>query len=457
MRQQLVQLLYKVSTSSTLDDGYIELAERLIVNAIIDGLNTARASIWLLNNDNSQCHCQLLLDKNNAESDQSLILTRANFPAYFRALDTQRVIIANNAHTDPATAEFSEHYLTPLGINSMLDAPLRFKGKMIGIFCCEHTGDFRQWEDDECTFLSGLADLYGRALSAQESRLVKQELEAANRYLEERVVERTNTLQKTLETLTGTQEKLIESEKMAALGNLVAGVAHEVNTPIGVAVTANSSATDNLKQLKQQLETNTLSKNSLMTFLTHIDECLTISSSNLDRAAALICSFKQTAVDQSSLDISSVMLKEYLANTIHSLTPLTRSHHISTEIDCDETLSVVTVSGALSQIIMNLVSNSCVHGFKERTNNQINITVQVDKQQGSYSLCYRDNGHGMSTTVLQSVFEPFFTTTRGKGGSGLGMAIVYNLATQALQGDVKIHSQPQQGITIIFTFPLNLS
>ena len=151
------------------------------------------------------------------------------------------------------------------------------------------------------------------------------------------------------------------------------------------------------------------------------------------------------------------MLKEYLANTIHSLTPLTRSHHISTEIDCDDTLSVVTVSGALSQIIMNLVSNSCVHGFKERTNNQINITVQVDKQQGSYSLCYRDNGHGMSTTVLQSVFEPFFTTTRGKGGSGLGMAIVYNLATQALQGDVKIHSQPQQGITIIFTFPLNLS
>lgn len=457
MRQQLVQLLYKVSTSSTLDDGYIELAEQLIVNAIIDGLNTARASIWLLNNDNSQCHCQLLLDKNNAESAQSLILTRANFPAYFRTLDTQRVIIANNAHTDPATAEFSEHYLTPLGINSMLDAPLRFKGKMIGIFCCEHTGDFRQWEDDECTFLSGLADLYGRALSAQESRLVKQELEAANRYLEERVVERTNTLQKTLETLTGTQEKLIESEKMAALGNLVAGVAHEVNTPIGVAVTANSSATDNLKQLKQQLETNTLSKNSLMTFLTHIDECLTISSSNLDRAAALICSFKQTAVDQSSLDISSVMLKKYLANTIHSLTPLTRSHHISTEIDCDETLSVVTVSGALSQIIMNLVSNSCVHGFKERTNNQINITVQVDKQQGSYSLCYRDNGHGMSTTVLQSVFEPFFTTTRGKGGSGLGMAIVYNLATQALQGDVKIHSQPQQGITIIFTFPLNLS
>ncbi|HEA16684.1 MAG TPA: GAF domain-containing sensor histidine kinase [Pseudoalteromonas prydzensis] len=457
MRQQLVQLLYKVSTSAALDDGYIELAEQLIVNTIIDGLNTARASIWLLNSDNSQCHCQLLLDKTNGEPDQSLILTRANFPAYFSALDTQRVIIANNAHTDPATSEFSEHYLTPLSINSMLDAPLRFKGKMIGIFCCEHTGSFRQWEDDECTFLSGLADLYGRALSAQESRLVKQQLEVANRYLEERVIERTNTLQKTLEELTGTQEKLIESEKMAALGNLVAGVAHEVNTPIGIAVTANSSATDNLKQLNQQLENNTLSKNSLMTMLAHIDECLTISSSNLDRAAALICNFKQTAVDQSSLDISTVMLNDYLANTIHSLTPLTRSHQVITTIECDNTLSLVTVSGALSQIIMNLVSNSCVHGFKDRTNNQINIVVHVDTQQNTYTLRYSDNGHGMSANVLQNVFEPFFTTTRGNGGSGLGMAIVYNLATQALQGDVKIHSQPEQGITVTFTFPLSLS
>ncbi|CAM3835877.1 MULTISPECIES: GAF domain-containing sensor histidine kinase [Pseudoalteromonas] len=457
MRQQLVQLLYKVSTSAILDDGYIELAEQLIVKAIIDGLNTTRASIWLLNSDNSECHCQLLLDKTNTEPAQTLILTRASFPSYFRALDTQRVIIANNAHTDPATYEFSEHYLTPLGIHSMLDAPLRFKGKMIGIFCCEHIGSFRQWDDDECTFLSGLADLYGRALSAQESRLVKQELEAANRYLEERVVERTNTLQKTLEALTGTQEKLIESEKMAALGNLVAGVAHEVNTPIGVAVTANSSATDNLKRLTQQLENNTLSKNSLVAFLTHIDECLRISSSNLDRAAALICNFKQTAVDQSSLDISTVILNDYLANTVHSLTPLTRSHQVNTTIECDETLSIVTVSGALSQILMNLVSNSCVHGFKDRKDNQINITVQVDTQQNTYTLRYRDNGHGMTKSVLQNVFDPFFTTTRGNGGSGLGMAIVYNLATQALQGDVKANSEPQQGITVTFTFPLTLS
>ncbi|MFK3866749.1 GAF domain-containing sensor histidine kinase [Pseudoalteromonas rhizosphaerae] len=457
MRQQLVQLLYKVSTSSALDDGYIELAEQLIVNAIIDGLNNTRASIWLFNKDNTECHCQLLFDRANNNVNQSLILSRENYPAYFSALDTQRVIIANNAHTDPATFEFSEHYLTPLGINSMLDAPIRFKGEMIGIFCCEHTGSFRQWEDDECTFLSGLADLYGRALSAQESRIVKQQLEVANHRLEERVIERTNTLQKTLEELTGTQGKLIEAEKMAALGNLVAGVAHEVNTPIGIAVTANSSATDNLKQLTQQLNDNTLSKSNLQKFVAHINECLIIASSNLDRAAALICNFKQTAVDQYSLDISTVKLNDYLANTIHSLTPLTRSHKVTTTIECDKALTLITVSGALSQIIMNLVSNSCVHGFKDREDNHINIAVHLDTQQHTYTLRYSDNGHGMSKDVLQSVFEPFFTTTRGNGGSGLGMAIVYNLATQALQGDVKIHSQPEQGITVTFTFPLSLS
>ncbi|MCQ8878856.1 GAF domain-containing sensor histidine kinase [Pseudoalteromonas shioyasakiensis] len=456
MRQQLVQILYDVSTSAILDEGYIELAEQLIVTAIMNGLNNARASIWLLNDDFSQCHCRLLLDNDDDDPDHSLVLTRETFPAYFQALDTQRVIIANDAHTDPATYEFSDCYLTPLGINSMLDAPLRFKGKMIGIFCCEDTRP-RQWQDDECAFLSALADLYGRALSAQESRLVKQQLEVANQQLEERVIERTKTLQKTLDALNNTQVKLIESEKMAALGNLVAGIAHEVNTPLGVAVTATSSATDHLALLTQQLNDNTLSKNDVDNFILHISECLTISSTNLDKAAVLISNFKQTAVDQSSLKVSTINLHDYLTKAIHSLTPLTRRHKVNTQIHCDKTLSVLTVPGALNQIIMNLVNNSCVHGFTGADDNQVTITVTDTPERDSYSLCYQDNGRGMEEHVASKVFEPFFTTSRGSGGSGLGMAIVYNLATQALRGNVTVHSRPQQGVMFTIELPYKLT
>lgn len=453
MRQQLVQILYEVSTSPILDSGYIEFAEQLIIEAIMQGLDNARASIWLLDDDYSQCYCKLLLDKADSNPDQSLVLTRKSFPAYFKALDTQRVIIANDAHTNPATFEFTTPYLTPLGINSILDAPLRFKGKMIGIFCCEDTREQRQWQDDECSFLSALADLYGRALSAKESRLVKEQLKLANQQLEERVIERTRTLQKTLDELNNTQEKLIESEKMAALGNLVAGIAHEVNTPLGVAVTANSSATDHLAQLTQELSDNTLSKQGLDSFVEHITECLTISSNNLDKAAILISNFKQTAVDQSSLKVGTVKLHDYLNNAIHSLIPLTRSHNVIIHIDCDETFSLTTVPGALNQIIMNLVNNSCVHGFKGRDDNQITITVSENTERRSYNLYYKDNGHGMDEHVARKVFEPFFTTTRGSGGSGLGMAIVYNLATQALQGSVSAASHPQQGVMFTFELP----
>ncbi|WP_300419017.1 GAF domain-containing protein, partial [uncultured Pseudoalteromonas sp.] len=157
MRQQLVQLLYGVSISSDLDSGNVELAERLILNAVLDGLEIGRAGIWLLNAENTAIECRLLLDRENGKEIQMLVLPRDAYPAYFKALDTQRTITAVDAHTDPATFEFSESYLTPLNIGAMLDAPIRYKGKMIGIFCCEHIGGTRQWTEDECSFIGALA------------------------------------------------------------------------------------------------------------------------------------------------------------------------------------------------------------------------------------------------------------------------------------------------------------
>ena len=457
MRQQLVQLLYGVSISSDLDSGNVELAERLILNAVLDGLEIGRAGIWLLNAENTAIECRLLLDRENGKEIQMLVLPRDAYPAYFKALDTQRTITAVDAHTDPATYEFSESYLTPLNIGAMLDAPIRYKGKMIGIFCCEHIGGKRQWTEDECSFIGALADLYGRALSAQENERINAELERANQHLEQRVAERTRTLEKTLSELTAMQEKLIEAEKMASLGNLVAGIAHEVNTPIGIAVTANSSAKDKLSALNKHIEANTLTKTALLEGMNHLNECIKISFTNLERAAKLISDFKQTAVDQSSLNLLDTNIKDYLENILHSLMPLTRSHSVEVNIDCVEDFSLITVPGALSQIILNLVNNSCVHGFIGREQNRIDIAVSIDNDNHSYTVTYKDNGHGMTEDVMYKVFEPFFTTKRGSGGSGLGMSIVYNLATQALQGEVSIDSKPDNGVTVTFKLPMKLA
>ena len=457
MRQQLVQLLYGVSISSDLDSGNVELAERLILNAVLDGLEIGRAGIWLLNEENTAIECRLLLDRENGKEIQMLVLPRDAFPDYFKALDTQRTITAVDAHTDPATYEFSESYLTPLNIGAMLDAPIRYKGKMIGIFCCEHIGGTRRWTEDECSFIGALADLYGRALSAQENERINAELERANQHLEQRVAERTRTLEKTLSELTAMQEKLIEAEKMASLGNLVAGIAHEVNTPIGIAVTANSSAKDKLNTLNKHIDSNTLTKPALLEGMNHLNECIKISFTNLERAAKLISDFKQTAVDQSSLNLLETNIKDYFENILHSLMPLTRSHNVEVNINCVDDFSLITVPGALSQIFLNLVNNSCVHGFVGREQNRIDIAVSIDNDTNSYTITYQDNGHGMAEDVMHKVFEPFFTTKRGNGGSGLGMSIVYNLATQALQGEVSIASKPDNGVTVTFKLPQKLT
>ncbi|WP_404343426.1 ATP-binding protein [Pseudoalteromonas mariniglutinosa] len=457
MRQQLVQLLYGVSISSDLDSGNVELAERLIINALLDGLDIARAGLWLFNADNSAIECQLLLDRANQQEIQTLVLQRDAFPSYFKALDTQRTITASDAYTDVATCEFSEHYLTPLGIGAMLDAPIRYKGEMIGIFCCEHIGGSRDWSDDECAFVGALADLYGRALSAQENKRINAELEEMNQQLEQRVIERTQKLENILSELTNMQEQLIESEKMASLGNLVAGIAHEVNTPIGIAVTANSSAQDKLTELAGLLSNNTLSKHALIDGIDHLNECIKISYANLERAARLICDFKQTAVDQSSLNTMEINLGNYLNNILHSLIPLTRQLQVAVNITCPADFMLTTVPGALSQIILNLVNNSCVHGFVDMHNNEIEIIVEHQHDQPTYQLLYKDNGQGMPQNVLSHVFEPFFTTKRGNGGSGLGMSIVYNLATQALQGEVVMKSMPEQGIAVEFKLPIKLA
>ena len=161
MKENLELILLRVSQSPDIDKGELDVASRLIINSVCEGLEITRAGIWLYDENQTLVQCTLLIDKGNDLDNESLVLTRRDFPHYFEALDSGRTIAAHDAITDVATFEFAEVYLTPLGISSMLDVPIRHRGKMIGIICCEHQGKARQWLDDEMVFAASLPTFTG--------------------------------------------------------------------------------------------------------------------------------------------------------------------------------------------------------------------------------------------------------------------------------------------------------
>lgn len=284
------------------------------------------------------------------------------------------------------------------------------------------------------------------------------QLEEAHEELTVRIKQADSTnleLQTTLQKLQKTQDKLVEVEKMASLGNLVAGIAHEINTPIGVGVTAASTFRSATVDINERLKRDDLPPEKLDFYLTTGLQISDIILRNLERAAELIHSFKQVAVDQSDSGKRAFQVKKYLEETLLSLKPKLRNTGIEIDVDCPDTLQIYSTPGALSQIITNLVVNSIIHGYENRDKGAIHIALTVENEVAH--LKYHDDGVGMTAEVLKKVFDPFFTTRRGSGGSGLGMHIVYNLVTQQLEGHIDLASEPDQGMTVDISFPVSKS
>jgi signal transduction histidine kinase len=259
-------------------------------------------------------------------------------------------------------------------------------------------------------------------------------------------------LQGALSNLQSATDQMIQSEKLAALGSLVAGIAHEVNTPLGISVTAASHLEEQTRTLAAAFAAGTMKKSDLTNFIGASQETVRIILGNLMRAANLIQSFKKIAVDQSSEAWQTVGLESYLKDIIVSLTPKLKKTKVTVSpIQCPENLRINTMPGALSQIITNLVTNSLQHGFNDGQEGEIVIAAKTRKQ--SVVLTYADNGKGIPDESLGRIFEPFFTTARGKGGSGLGLHLVYNIVTRSLKGSITVHSKPGEGVKFTLLLP----
>ena len=253
------------------------------------------------------------------------------------------------------------------------------------------------------------------------------------------------------EDLIDANRKLLRQENLASLGSMVAGVAHEVNTPVGIGVTAASELQRKTQHFMETLEEEGISEEELSDYLGATQNLTQLILGNLKRAADLVRSFKLVAVDQSSEEQRTFKLKEYLDTAILSLQHEMKRTQIQVIVNCPDDLEITSYPGAYSQIVSNFINNSRIHAFEDGEKGKIEFNISV--MQNILHFTYSDNGKGMEPQVKEKIFDPFFTTNREEGGSGLGMNVVYNLVTQKLEGEIECSSLAGQGTTFMLYIP----
>lgn len=293
-----------------------------------------------------------------------------------------------------------------------------------------------------------------------ERKQAKEQIEELNSQLELRVARRTaellhanQELSQTLETLNIAKDQLVQSEKLAALGALVAGVAHELNTPIGNGLTVASSLEDRVKKFSAMLE-NGIKRSELQTFVNDTRLAAEILERNLERAGTLVADFKQVAIDQTSSQRRHFALHAFVSEVLTTLSPAIRKNGCVVQNEISSDLAMNSYPGPLGQVLTNLINNAMLHGFGAEQGGVITVSARA-VASGLLEISVHDTGRGIKSQDLNRVFEPFFTTRLGQGGSGLGLHIVHNIVTGILGGTIDVQSVAGQGSTFNVTVPVN--
>jgi signal transduction histidine kinase len=425
----------------------------------VTGLGASRASAWRFDETLGELHC---LDSFEPEGLRHTTLkpwVAGTVAEYMSLIHRDKVVAISDIWSDPRGRELLVGHGMAPPYRSFIGIALQIDGKLGGILSVQHQGDAREWTADEVGFAGAVAAVASAAIEARDKRIAQHELSQYKDHLEEIIATRTGELthanvelNRTLEVLQTTQAELVEREKFASLGTIVAGVAHEVNTPIGVGVTAASALKQATVRMQKKVEAGELKKSDLMSYVELATRSADILEANLARAAELVRSFKQVAVDQSSESIRVVELGQYIHDVMTSLRPELRKAGHGVTVDAPAPVELETTPSAIWQIVSNLVMNSILHAFEPGQRGH--LTISITKAENAAIVVYRDDGRGMSPEVRRRIFEPFFTTKRGRGGSGLGLSIVYNLVTKTLGGTILCTSAPDVGTEFMLTIPM---
>jgi len=320
-------------------------------------------------------------------------------------------------------------------------------GRELGFYEEEYrdaAGDLRHWLVNKLPLLDASGGVEGivtvgldigeRKRGEQEMRKAKDAAEAALRNLRE------------------TQNSLIEAEKLAALGRLVAGVAHEVNNPVGISLTVASSLERKTALFTSEVARGDLRRSRLNEFLETSRDASSQLVANLNRAAELITSFKQVAADRNYSDQRMFDLADLTEQVVMSLRPGLRKQHLTLSVDCQPNLMMNSYPGPYGQVLTNLFLNAVGHAFPDGRPGSVDIKVR-ESGKDNVEIIFSDDGCGMSLDVRRRAFDPFFTTRRDQGGTGLGLHIVYSIVTNRLGGRLELDSEPGRGTRIRIILP----
>lgn len=293
-------------------------------------------------------------------------------------------------------------------------------------------------------------------MEVQQKELLKQKKSLQEENIRRSKTEQTLTttnkeLIRSIEELNKAKERLLEAEKMASLGALSAEVSHEVSTPIGISITSSSYLLEQVAHLQQDLTQNKLSKKSIDNFIEKANQSIQLLTNNLHRASELLTSFKHIAIDQTSDKIRNINVANYIDEIIQSIHPRVKKTNHSIKVQCDKNIELYSHPGAIAQIIINLILNSISHGFENI--NRGEITIIINYHQNKLIIDYQDNGHGLSPQAHEKLFDAFYTTKAGKGGTGLGTHIVKNLVIDTLNGTILSSSEVEQGLSYHIELP----
>lgn len=466
------ELLFRLARSPIVSSGDFVAAARDITEVAAHGLQVSRASIWIFDQHRKRIVCQMLYELGTGKhNDQAVGMTllAGEFPAYFRALGEDRAVVADDARTHPATQEFRDSYLDPLGIRSMLESPLRHKGELVGVLCHEHCGEQRSWTQDDVSFASHLADLVERAMEAVDRTVMERALHQLNRELEQRIDDRARQLEEATELVLRLQKERTEAQMAAGFAQEMQNALSSANTVINKVLARDgengSDNHDSAMQLRPLLQDIYLKLHD------HLDEATT-EQFGLAMHQADVLGEAFTALlrpVQQALKITreiseysligrarpghEICLMIPLIQSIHEeLLPLIEQHQIRVILDLHGPLQLYGAELHYRAAIRNLLANACDALAVLSDDRQRRVFVRYLSVPAGALISVEDNGDGIPDDARPRLFEPFFSS-RGRSHTGLGLPIVRKVAS-LYDGQIDIDSRLGEGTRARLLLPL---